>query len=250
MPERLADLPANPVPLRGPRRDLLRHGQTQAGTGRRRARFRRSGTFGVMDAEPAIGLDPSGSEHGPETVRAEQTPGPGKRVGSVAAGSLVGHGLEDRSGRGRQYRSGPEPEAQAERRFRPRARRALMMARPERVAMRARNPWRRARFSLLGWKVRFMICFLGSWPFRCLRYRRVGGSRGPGHRQKRLQVYPLVPARGKVRSTIPTSRVLRPRCRFPTHGEPARLCRSRVPCRAGPQPAERFVSRTAANSER
>jgi hypothetical protein len=32
-----------------------------------------------------------------------------------------------------------------------------MIARPERVAMRARKPCRRARLSLLGWKVRFMI---------------------------------------------------------------------------------------------
>ena len=45
---------------------------------------------------------------------------------------------------------------QAERRLRPLARRALRMARPLRVAMRARKPCRRARFKRLGWKVRFI----------------------------------------------------------------------------------------------
>jgi hypothetical protein len=43
------------------------------------------------------------------------------------------------------------------RRMRPFARRALRTFRPFRVALRARNPWLRARFRRLGWKVRFMF---------------------------------------------------------------------------------------------
>lgn len=39
---------------------------------------------------------------------------------------------------------------------RPFARRLFRICRPALVAMRARNPWFRARLSLLGWKVRFM----------------------------------------------------------------------------------------------
>jgi hypothetical protein len=39
--------------------------------------------------------------------------------------------------------------------LRPFARRRLMIARPARVAMRARNPCRRFRRRTFGWKVRF-----------------------------------------------------------------------------------------------
>ncbi len=39
---------------------------------------------------------------------------------------------------------------QADKRFRPLALRVLIMARPARVRMRARNPWERLRFKLLG----------------------------------------------------------------------------------------------------
>ena len=49
---------------------------------------------------------------------------------------------------------------QAERRFLPLARRALITARPARVAMRARKPCLRARFRRLGWNVRFIDPFL------------------------------------------------------------------------------------------
>jgi len=45
---------------------------------------------------------------------------------------------------------------QALRRLRPLARRRLMTARPERVAMRARNPWVRARRIRLGLNVKLM----------------------------------------------------------------------------------------------
>lgn len=41
-------------------------------------------------------------------------------------------------------------------RARPFARLALSMRRPALVDIRARNPWRRARFNRLGWKVLFM----------------------------------------------------------------------------------------------
>lgn len=41
-------------------------------------------------------------------------------------------------------------------RARPLARRALITLRPPRVRMRARKPWSRFRFRLLGWKVRFI----------------------------------------------------------------------------------------------
>lgn len=44
----------------------------------------------------------------------------------------------------------------AERRLRPLARRALRTARPARVRMRRRKPWRRLRRRTLGWNVRFM----------------------------------------------------------------------------------------------
>jgi hypothetical protein len=49
---------------------------------------------------------------------------------------------------------------QADRRFLPLARRALITSRPARVDMRARNPCLRARFRRLGWNVRFMTVFL------------------------------------------------------------------------------------------
>ena len=51
----------------------------------------------------------------------------------------------------RQPLSGRRRRSQALSRARPRARRALMTARPPAVLMRARNPWVRLRFSTLGW---------------------------------------------------------------------------------------------------
>lgn len=47
---------------------------------------------------------------------------------------------------------------QAESLLRPLARRALIIARPARVLMRALKPWARLRFKLLGWKVLLLIC--------------------------------------------------------------------------------------------
>ncbi len=45
----------------------------------------------------------------------------------------------------------------AERRARPRRRRALIIAWPARVDMRCRNPCFRARFLTFGWNVRFIL---------------------------------------------------------------------------------------------
>ena len=67
---------------------------------------------------------------------------------------------EKPSGAGKARGSGARPDnlAQGVRRARPLARRALMILRPLRVAIRARKPWVRARLIRLGWKVRFIDC--------------------------------------------------------------------------------------------
>ena len=68
---------------------------------------------------------------------------------------------------------------QAERRFRPRARRARSTARPPLVRMRRRKPWVLARLRLLGWYVRF-----NAEPPRGGRARpEVGDHAGGGNRQ-------------------------------------------------------------------
>jgi hypothetical protein len=56
---------------------------------------------------------------------------------------------------GRERRTVADAPDQAERRFRPRARRARSTARPPLVRMRRRNPWVLARLRLFGWYVRF-----------------------------------------------------------------------------------------------
>jgi hypothetical protein len=48
------------------------------------------------------------------------------------------------------------PSGQADSRFRPRARLRFRIARPARVAIRARNPCLRFRLRTFGWYVRFM----------------------------------------------------------------------------------------------
>ena len=69
-----------------------------------------------------------------------------------------GTGATGRSARerdeGRMVADAPD---QAERRARPRERRALSTARPPRVRMRVRNPCFFLRFRLLGWNVRFTM---------------------------------------------------------------------------------------------
>ena len=68
---------------------------------------------------------------------------------------------------------------QAERRFRPRARRARSTARPPLVRMRRRKPWVLARLRVLGWNVRF-----NEEPPRGGRARpEVGDHAGGGNRQ-------------------------------------------------------------------
>ena len=56
-----------------------------------------------------------------------------------------------------EHRTVPDAPDHAERRTRPLARRDLMMARPARVDIRCRNPWRLARLRLFGWYVRFTL---------------------------------------------------------------------------------------------
>ena len=99
-------------------------------------------------------------------------------VGEVAqrdgAGSLPAgprEGLERRT-----IANAPD---QAERRLRPRARRARSTARPPLVRMRSRNPWVLARLRLFGWYVRF-----NEEPPRGGRARpEVGDRAGGGNRQ-------------------------------------------------------------------
>jgi len=67
-----------------------------------------------------------------------------------------------------------DPPDQADRRARPLSRRALMMARPARVDIRCRNPWRLARRRLFGWNGRF------THRLRCLsRLGAADAGRGP-----------------------------------------------------------------------
>ena len=65
---------------------------------------------------------------------------------------------------------------QAERRFRPRARRARSTARPPRVRIRPRKPWVLLRLRLLGWKVRFKRKASSRWPARSEWGLRAGGD--------------------------------------------------------------------------
>ena len=83
---------------------------------------------------------------------------------------------------------------QAERRFRPRARRARSTARPPLVRIRRRKPWVLARLRLFGWYVRFT----GRAPSRRSRAAR---SRGPSGRRKRhsVRVRPPPTQRGAPR---------------------------------------------------
>ena len=74
---------------------------------------------------------------------------PADREGTGA----TGRGACERD-EGRMVADAPD---QAERRARPRERRALSTARPPRVRMRVRNPCFFLRFRLLGWNVRFTM---------------------------------------------------------------------------------------------
>ena len=86
---------------------------------------------------------------------------------------------------------------QAERRFRPRARRARSTARPPLVRMRRRKPWVLARLRLLGWYVRF-----NEEPPRGGRARpEVGDHAGGGNRQVYGRDRPVRNAEGSLGKT-------------------------------------------------
>lgn len=122
-PEAFAHDPLDPVARHGGLGDLAGDGQAQAGV----SQIVGSGQHG----EAAIaGFDWLG-EDGGESVSASQP-------GATREARGAGQGI------------------QGDRRARPLARRAFRTRRPPRVAMRARKPWVRLRWMMLGWKVRFM----------------------------------------------------------------------------------------------
>ena len=116
--QRLPEPPPHPVAHHG-RADLPRHGQTHADPPLARIRA----THGLHDERLAAA--PSGHAPPPGTHRADAD----GRSRPCSASHRAGH---------------------ADRRLRPRARRAAITLRPPRVAMRERNPCRRFRTSLLG----------------------------------------------------------------------------------------------------
>ena len=116
--------------------------------------------------------------------RFRTTAGPRARLEENATDVVVvegsGHHVHHRAGRRiRMPSCARRPKAsrprircdQADKRARPLARRLFSTARPARVDMRARNPWRLARRWLLGWNVRFtgsssadLACTPHQWP--------------------------------------------------------------------------------------
>lgn len=78
---------------------------------------------------------------------------------SPCPGTTMHHGTEltgpMHAGTGGQHEPSQTGMTQADRLARPLRRRAARMLRPERVRIRERKPWLRARRRLLGWKVRF-----------------------------------------------------------------------------------------------
>jgi hypothetical protein len=116
-------------------------------------------------AEPA----PDGVGHLRRVIRSVGEEAQRNRAGSPPAGPR--EGLERRT-----VADAPD---QAERRFRPRARRARSTARPPLVRMRRRKPWVLARLRLFGWYVRF-----NAEPPRGGRARpEVGDHAGGGNQQ-------------------------------------------------------------------
>lgn len=121
-----ADLAPDSIADHGPRRYPARHRHAKTRRGSRR----------VVNSEQGIAAGLTLIEDAPEL-------GSGAQSSRFGQAPRSGHGMDQRL-------------LVAASRLRPLARRALMMARPEAVAMRARKPCRRARLSLLGWNVRFM----------------------------------------------------------------------------------------------
>ena len=77
-------------------------------------------------------------------------------LGEVPTPEGVGAGFDAMAGQTLEFSPLVQStDRQADSRARPFSRRALMIARPARVLMRARNPCLRARRRVLGWKVRF-----------------------------------------------------------------------------------------------
>lgn len=120
--------------------DLLGHRQTDAGPGHGLVRG-----LAAIDLEAQTSAVDPAARRRPNEIRTDlQTRG---RRGPVAArGPDPAVGPVRRPGS--DVRHGAS--AQADRRLRPRARRAAMILRPPTVAMRARKPWRRLRTILLG----------------------------------------------------------------------------------------------------
>ena len=111
--------------------------------------------LGDGDAEALRAI---GARHGVDQKHKTGPCDPDSVVGGQKIGALgddTEPGLARPGERGRRGRGG-NVWNQAESFLRPRARRAASTLRPPTVAERVRNPWRRARTRLLGWKVRFI----------------------------------------------------------------------------------------------
>ena len=81
------------------------------------------------------------------------------RVSRACLGKLSSTDVRGKTNKPQRWKKSKGVESacdQTLRRLRPLARRALRTLRPPLVAMRARKPWVRLRFRLLGWNVRFM----------------------------------------------------------------------------------------------
>ena len=149
------------------RREQIRTaGNELTGVERHRGAEPSAGTVALhRGAEPA----PDGVGHLRRVIRSVGEEAQRDGAGSPPAGPR--EGLERRT-----VADAPD---QAERRFRPRARRARSTARPPLVRMRRRKPWVLARLRLLGWYVRF-----NEEPPRGGRARPgVGDHAGGGNRQ-------------------------------------------------------------------
>ncbi len=116
----------------------------------------RSGDRG--DHPPEAAAHPVAHDRGtnrtPDRVRDPRRHDPG--LGKVATPEVLGAGFDAIAGQTLECSSLVQStDRQADSLARPFSRRVLMIARPARVRMRARNPCLRARRRVLGWKVRF-----------------------------------------------------------------------------------------------
>jgi hypothetical protein len=157
---------------RSPSREVLPHCAherghvlTQRGKGERHHRSLRREQIRTAGAE-LIGIHRHcGAEPSPGSIALHRgTEATADGVGHLrrVVGSVGEEAQRDGTGplpvgprEGRERRTVADAPDQAERRFRPRARRARSTARPPLVRMRRRNPWVLARLRLFGWYVRF-----------------------------------------------------------------------------------------------